>query len=109
MLAWMSFPIPTTARLKSAAPDLAQGLDVGGVGLHDVGQVDRAGLDDLRRGVDAEHVVAQAHERLGERAAEAAEADDEGGIVTGHPRSMAGGPPPGTTASDRPTAGVAAW
>jgi hypothetical protein len=63
--------------LEVGGPELAQRGDVGGVGLDDVSEGARHLLDHARVGVDAEDLVAEVLEGLAERAAEAAEADDE--------------------------------
>ena len=56
--------------------ELAQRRLVGGVGLHDVGQLARRDLDQVLVGVDPQHLVAErSAARVGERPAEAAQAD----------------------------------
>jgi hypothetical protein len=62
---------------------LAHGLEVGGVGLHDVGQPAGERADDPRVGVDAEDLDALLGELERQRAAEAAESDhdDARGVV----------------------------
>ena len=49
-------------------------------------QLVRVALHELLAQVDAEHLVAELDERLGERTAEAAEPDDEKLLLPGHAR-----------------------
>jgi hypothetical protein len=60
-----------------AGPELPQDLDVGGVGLHDVGEVVGEVLHDPLVDVHAEHLVAEAHQRLRQRAPEPPEPDHQ--------------------------------
>ena len=61
--------------LEGVHAQLAQRVLVGAVGLHDMGQPIGVVLHDLHALVDAEDLVAQLGQRLGERAAEPAQAD----------------------------------
>ena len=77
MLASTSVPIATIGRPELGRADLRHGFRVGRVALDDVRELVRVALDELLAQVDAEHLVAERDERLRERAAEAAEPDDE--------------------------------
>ena len=58
-LASMSVPMATTARSKSPDAELAQGLVVGAVGAHHVGELVSPSLDQSLVRVDGEDLVAE--------------------------------------------------
>jgi hypothetical protein len=80
--------------LEVRRAQLAQHGRVGGVGLDHVGQVLGLLLDAAGRAVDAQHLEAQPHQLLGQRAAEAAEADHQDlaalGVAGQRPGRVAG-------------------
>ena len=85
--------------LHAEAP---QGVAVRRVRLDDVGEPVRPGLHELGVLVDAEHVVPEADERFGDRAAEPAEADHHDAVAAwGWGSSQRWGAPPdsGTAAA----------
>ena len=67
-------------RAAIADAEALQRGGIGGVGLDDLRQAACHLLHELGRLVDAEHLVAHAHERLRHRAAEAAQSDDDDGF-----------------------------
>ena len=77
----MSLPIATTAMSNSWTPSWRIASTVGGVGVHHVRQpVGPLGHPRLVV-VDGQHLVPEPDQRLGDGAAEAAEPDDEHGVV----------------------------
>ncbi|MNQ96530.1 hypothetical protein D3C85_1121380 [compost metagenome] len=68
---------------KVGNAQLAQDHDVGGVGLDGVSQEISPVMDRLSIPVDAHDVMAQPHQRLGHRTAEATEADHHNAIAFG--------------------------
>ena len=64
--------------------DLRHRLGIGRIALDDVRQLVCVPLHGLLAEVDAEHLVAELDERLGKRAAETAEPDDEELLLPGH-------------------------
>jgi hypothetical protein len=68
-------------RREVGCPELAHGLDVRGIRLDDVRQTSNVLLHELSIRVHSEDLVAQLNERLGEIAAETAQADDQEFLV----------------------------
>ncbi len=64
--------------------DLRHRLGIGRIALDDVCELVRVPLHELLAQVDPEHLMAELDERLRERSAEAAEADDEKLLLPGH-------------------------
>ena len=82
-LASMSVPMRDDRPARIVHAELAQRLLVGGVGLHHVGEPVGQLWHDLRVVVDAEHLVAEPDQRVGDLAAEPAQADHDDAVVLG--------------------------
>ena len=66
-----------------AGTDLLEHLGLGRIGPHHVGELAGVLLDEVRIGVDREHLRAELLEGQGDRGAEAAQADHEDALVAG--------------------------